>query len=245
MVDFQKDLKIEQVNESDERFERVTLSLSESGDLQVVEGRDKLAEQLIRAIVNDETLTQGIALNFSALTPRYINTLFTLILRNFREDQIYQTEQTDPRFLGYAILRFDGFVTSADFIQITTNPITWRFVDIDLLNGFNYMYAIKKVYSTFESGILERLQVTPTQFQDDQNPIIGTNFVAIPGNKAVTLYVNYNRFFKTSELLDSIDNIEVLQDKTEPRRFIINITVRDLSNNQLDLSTGRFNIIKG
>jgi hypothetical protein len=245
MADFQKDVKIEQVNLSDDRFERVTLSLGPTGDLTLVEGRSKLAEQLLRAIVNDKTLTQGISLNYTALTPRYVNTLFTLILRNFKDEQIYQTDQSNSRFLGYSILRFDGFVTTANFTKISTNPVTWKFEDTGLLNGFTYTYAIKKAYGTVESAILERIRVTPTQFQDSQNPIIGSNLVAIPGNKAVTLYVNYNRFFKESELLDSIQNIEVTQSAQEPRRFIVDVTINNLSRNKISLSTARFDIVKG
>jgi hypothetical protein len=245
MVDFQKDIKIDQMNISGERFERVTMALGPYGDIVLVEGRDKLAEQLLRAIVNDKTLTQGISLNYSTLTPRYIKTLFTLILRNFREEQIQQTEQSDARFLGYILFRFDSFVTQAEFTRITTNPITWKFEDTGLLNGFNYMYAIAKDYGTVESALLERIQVTPTQFQDDQNPVIGDNVVALPGNKSVTLYVNYNRYFKRSELLNAVQSIEVLQDAEEPRRFIVNITIKDLDDNQVSLSTARFNITKG
>lgn len=245
MVDFQKDIKIEQVNQTDERFERVTISLGPGGDILLVEGRDKLAEQLLHAIVNDNTLTQGISLNYSALTPRYINTLFTLILRNFKEEQIAQTEQSDPRFIGYSLYRFDGFVTSSNFVKISSNPVTWKYEDLELNNGFSYTYAIKRDYGTFESSILERVQVTPTAFQDQQNPIIGDNLVAMPANKQVTLYVNYNRYFKTSELLDSIQSIEVLQDTSEPRKFTVNITINDLDDNRVSLSTARFNITKG
>ena len=49
---FQYDLKIELPGET---FEKGTLALSPTGDIQTVEGHDKLVTQLLRAIVNDET----------------------------------------------------------------------------------------------------------------------------------------------------------------------------------------------
>jgi len=245
MVEFQKDFKIDPVNQTDERFAKVTLSLSPTGDIVLVDGRSKLAEQLLRAIINDKTVSQGISLNYAGLTPRYLNTMMTLILRNFKESQVYQTEQSDPRCLGYTVYRFDNYVTTSSFKKVSSNPITWRYADTGLTNGLTYTYAIKKDYGTVESAMLERIQVVPTQFQDNQNPIIGDNIVALPGNKAVTIYVNFNRYFKSSELLDSIQDIEVTQDPQEPRQFIVNITVKDLNDNQVSLSTARFNVTKG
>jgi hypothetical protein len=245
MVDYQNDIKVDAADPTSERFTKVTLSLGPTGDITLVSGRSKLAEQLLRAIINDKTVSKGISLNYSALTPRYLNTLITLILRNFKNAQIYQTDQSDPRCLGFSLYRFDNYVTTANFIKVSSNPIEWKFTDTGLSNGFTYTYAIKKDYGTVESAFLEKVQVVPTQFQDNQNPVIGDNIVALPGNKAVTIYVNYNRYFKASELLDSIQDIAVTQDQQEPRRFSVDITVEDLNNNKVSLSTSRMPITKG
>ena len=241
----QKDLRITNPNYSSSTAGKVTLALSSTGDIQLVSGKDKLSEQLLRAIVNDNTVSSGIALNNTALSTRHINTLFTLILRKFRQSQIYDTQLSDPRVIGFAIYRFDQYVSSRSFVRASTDPITWAFDDLSLNNGFTYTYGITKMYQLgYESSILEQLNVMPSQFSNNQNPVIGKFFAAIPGDKSVTFYVDYNRVFKQSELLEAIENILILQDPTEPRRYTVTINIRNLLGNALSLSNQRISITK-
>ena len=241
----QQDLRIGQPNYTTGTAGKVTLALSATGDIQLVDGKDKLSEQLLRAIVNDNTVSNGIALNNNSLSTQYINTLFTLILRRFRQSQIYDTQLSDPRVIGYAIYRFDHYLSSRDFVKASTNPVTWAFDDLSLKNGFMYTYGIAKMYKLgYESSILEQMDVTPSQFSNNQNPVIGKFFTAIPGDQSVSFYVDYNRIFKQSELLDAISNILVLQDPTEPRRYTVTINVLTLLGNILSLSNQRLNVTK-
>lgn len=222
---------------------RVTLDISETGDIKLVGGKEKLAEQLVRAIVNDNTMQGGLGINSTIISPSHINTLVTLILRNFRQAQIQQTETVDPSCIGYAVYRYDWGLTSANFVKLTQQPTTWTHSDLELKNGFAYTYAVSKVYNNgFESAMLEQLAVTPSQFDANKVPVIGNYFVAIPGDQSVSVYVDFNRSFTADELLESISNILVQQDPSDPRRVSVSIAVVNYAGNPLSLSSAKLNV---
>lgn len=237
-TDFQTDFKIGQ----GQRVERVTLELSPSGDIVLVNKKDKLIEQLLRAIVNDEVLSK-LNLNSVNQTSRHIKTLINVVLRNFRSTQIQDTRKIDPNLLGFAIYRHGTGENANSFSKISPDSIRYRFVDTNVNNGFSYTYAITKIKTnSVESGVVEKLDVIPTQFTNRQEPVIGTYMIAIPGDRSVTFYVDYNRHFSKQELLESIEDITITQDPTEPRRWIVDVIVKSLDENKVAISTNRFSI---
>jgi len=242
---YQKDLKIGPPSGLGTSIQKVTLVLSPTGDIQLVEGKDKLSEQLARAIVNDDTSANGLGINSANVSKRYVTTLITLILRNFRQSQIYQTEQSDERCIGFSVFRFGDYIESSSFIRASKQPVTWRFTDNNLANGRVYTYGITRNYATgFESSMIEQIYVAPSQFDVNQTPVIGKNLVAIPGNQSVTLYVDFNRTFRYSELLEAVNDILVQQDNYEPRRFVVSVSVSSLDGNNVSLSSARVNPAK-
>ena len=226
---------------------RATLALTPTGDLQFINGKDKLITQLVRAIVNQKV---GVPLNIPVETSgRQLQTLISLILRNFKRIQVEETDRINPAFIGYTIYRRGGPVgftgdTSDTFVKISKDEVTHKFTDLNLSNGSVYEYGISK---TFRNGAtspqVEQVNVTPSQFLSKQKLVIGTNIVGISGNEAVTLYVNSNRLYKKSELLEAIEEIRTLVDQTDPRRVIVEIEIRNLLDSLISLSIGRQNLI--
>lgn len=244
---FQYDLGVNFKQEEIGFSPKATLALTATGDLQFVSGKDKLITQLMRALVNQRV---GIPFNIPAVTSgQQLQTLVSLVLRNFKRIQVEETDFINPSFIGYTIYRRGGPVgfagdTSDTFVKISKDEVTHKFSDLNLSNGSVYEYGISK---TFRNGAtspqLEQINVTPSQFLTKQKLVIGTNIVGIPGNEAVTLYVNSNRLYKKSELLETIEEIRTLVDQTEPRRVIVEIEIRNLLDSLISLSVGRQNQI--
>jgi len=226
---------------------KATLTLTPTGDLQFINGKSKLVTQLMRALVNEKV---GLPLNIPADTSgRQLQTLISLILRNFKRIQVEETDLINPNFIGYTIYRRGGPVdfsgdTSDTFVKISKSEVTHRFSDLNLENGSVYEYGISK---TFRRGAVspqvEQINVTPSQFLTNQKIVIGTNIVGIPGNESVTLYVNTNRLYKKSELLETIEEIKTYIDETEPRRMLVDIEIRNLLDEFVSLAVGRQNQI--
>jgi len=232
---FQYDLKVELKTDP---WDKATLQLSETGDLQTVEGHEKLVEQLLRAIVNDDTaLTE--MLNSTAVTERQLRTLFNLVLRNFKQNQIDEVKKSDPDFSGFVFYR-KAAGTNEAFVKVSTDPIIHKFVDNNLDNGTEYTYGTAKVYrNVFESAFTEKMSLTPSAFLTKQTVLIGNDIVGFSQNRQCTFYVNYNRRFKASELLDKIISISAQQDDVEPRRYIVQVVVQDLKGNEASIAARR------
>lgn len=234
---FQTDLKVLPVPSSANT--KLTLSLTETGDIQVVTGNEKLVEQLTRSIVNENAL--GTLLN-SPVSTRQITTLVTLILRNFKQWQINDTKRSDASMNGFSIYRKASGIDDT-FTKITASPVTYKFVDTTVTNEREYEYAIAKNYkNVFESAFLEKLSVLPTAFVSKKQTVIGDAVVAIPDSRQVTFYVDYNRYFKASELLDEVISIDVQQSETEPRAYVVHVLMRDLLGNKLSIAAQKFSL---
>lgn len=234
-VPFQYDLKVALPGDI---WEKATLSLSETGDLQTVEGHEKLVEQLLRAIVNDDTaLTE--MLNSTAVTERQLKTLFNLVLRNFKQNQIDEVKKSDPDFSGFIFYR-KAAGTNDTFVKVSTDPIIHKFIDTNLDNGTEYTYGTAKVYrNVFESAFTEKMSLTPSAFLTKQTVLIGSDIVGASQNRQCEFYVNYNRRFRASELLDKIISISADQDETDPRRYVVQVVVQDLRGNEASVATRR------
>lgn len=239
-VPFQKDLKIDIANNM---LEKATLSLSPTGDIQLIEGREKLVAQLMRAIVNDDTALTDM-INDTSITTRRVNTLFNLVLRAFRQTQIDEVKKSDPNFSGFKFYR-KAINSNEDYAQASADPIVYKFVDSGLTNGTEYEYGIARIYqSIYESEFVDKFTLSPTRFTHNQKVEIGDFVVAVPGNEQITFYVDYNKKFKTSEILDEILSIDVLQDQQEPRRYTVNIVIKDLKGNKQTIATQRLDVTK-
>jgi hypothetical protein len=222
---------------------KLTLALTPTGDIDLVQQRSKLAEQLIRAIVNDSAVASGFELNSATFSPKYINLFVNNILRQFRQTQIDSTNRVDTSLLGYSIVRAGGIAPTPGFYPITSATVRSTYTDTGLTNGLSYTYGIKKVYSTFiESAIIEQITATPSQFSKNQNHVIGQYFTVFQGNGQVTLYIDYNHTFSKAELLEKIEDITINVDPQEPRKYFVNVVVKDLYGNKVSLSSNRFSI---
>ena len=226
---------------------RASLSLSSTGDIQVVSGKDKLITQLARAVMNENVT---LPVNTPNVSGRQLKTLFTIILKNFKRRQIEETDRINPNFIGYTIYRKGGPVdysgdTEDTFIKISKDAITYRYLDIKLANGSIYEYRFAKTYKTgIESSSVEQINVTPSQFLSEQRLIIGNNVVGFAGNQSVTLYVDTNRIYKQSELLQGINDISAYVSETEPRKWVIDIEVQNVLGERISFSPGRQNKIR-
>jgi len=237
-IPFQTDLKIvipEQVGR------KPTLHLSPTGDIQLSDGHDKLTYQLIRAIVNDQAIGKTL-LNKKGVKYKYIQTLITIILRSFRQNQLDDVGRSDPDLSGFSIWRRAAGTTD-QFGRISDKAVSWKYLDENVENGFSYEYGISKVFKdVYETDFLETMDITPSSFVSRQEIAIGEQTIAIPGSNQVLFYVDFNRRFKGSELLESLERISLLEDQTDPRHYIANVVVNDLRGNQVSVATGRVNI---
>lgn len=233
---FQSDFKIKTPSDYGEK---ATLSLDARGDLILVSGSDKLSEQLIRAVVNDDAIGRSV-IN-SPVSVRNLKILFTIVIRNFRQNQFNIVNSADPNFSGFSFYRLKSDSTSA-YRKVSTDFITYQFSDTGLTNGFTYRYALAKVYNgVFESDFLERLSVVPSAISSKQEIVFGNEVVAIPGDKKIDFYVVYNPKFKGSELVDDILSLDVKQGTQDPRMCHVNIVVQDARGLQVPIAAVRQN----
>lgn len=238
-VPVQTDLKIALPGNT---MQKVTLTLSPTGDIQTIDGRDKLAAQLMRAIVNDDSIGRE-ALNSRKITSRVLRALTTQILRDFRTRQIDMINDSDPNFSGFKIYRRAAGTNDA-YVTVSPDPIIWTYTDSVVENGISYDYGISRVtQNIFESSYIDQFTVTPSNFINRRDISVGTQTVVFPENGQVTFYVNYNRKFKLTEIVDKILSIEVEQDAEEPRRFVVSVVIKDLGGQQLSIATKEFNIV--
>jgi len=234
-IPFQYDFKIDLRSDP---WDKATLAISPTGDIQTVEGHEKLVEQLLRATINDDTALTDL-LNSTAVTARRANTLFNLILRNFKDKQIEEVKKTDPDFSGFTFYRKASGVSEA-YSKISTDPIVYKLIDENLENGTEYDYGIAKRYrDVYETLFIEKMSITPSAFLTKQTIQIGHNIIAFAQDRQITFYVVYNRMFKASELLNKIISISAEQSDTEPRLYTIQIVLQDLRGNEVSLAARR------
>lgn len=234
----QIDFKIELPGETQEK---ATLKLSPTGDIQICEGSEKLAAQIIRAVVNDDTITNNL-INAKGITTKLINTLLVQVLRQFKQTQVNDVRASDPDFSGYKIYR-KASSTNDSYVQVSPDPIVWRFIDTELTNGTSYDYGITRITgNVFESAFVDTYTVTPTQFSNRISTTVGGQTICTPGDKQVTFNVDYNRKFKASELLEKVISIDIQQDPTEPRRYVVGVVVENFLGNKISVASKRFNI---
>lgn len=241
-IPFQTDLKVSLPQNT---LEKATLSLSATGDIQVVEGREKLAGQLTRAIVNDQTSLRSLLNSRSSNMTKNILALLTTILRSFRQTSIDETKKANVNFSGFKIYRKAAGINEA-YHPVSADPITWRFIDTYLSNGTTYEYGVTRIErNVFESAFVDKFSITPTRFSGKKEVVIGDQVAAESGNQQVTIYVDYNRKFKASELLDKIESITIDQSEADPRLYSVQVIVKDLLENNLSLAVQSISAVTG
>jgi len=232
---YQEDFKITTSSSlSDTR--KATLKLSPTGDIVLCEGHEKLTTQLLRALVNEQTKIKGL-MNKKGVRYTHIETLVNLIIRNMRQNQLDEVNRYDPSLTGFAIWRRSAG-TDENYTRISGKAVTWKFVDTGLTNGVTYQYAITKIYkSVFETAFLETMLITPSQLASNYTIITGKTVCALNSNQRVTFYVDFNRKFKGSELINKIKKISTYRPDSDPRKMVVQVTVEDLTGNLVSLSS--------
>lgn len=214
---------------------KATLDLSPTGDIQLHEGSKKLTAQILRAIVNENSIGRQL-LNIKTVKPRHIKTLLTVILRNFKQTQINEIEFYDPDVSGFSVWR-RAAGTDEQFSRVSDKAQTWKYTDTGLFNGTEYEYGISKIYrDTYETNFVENINVTPSTFASRQDFIIGDSTIFIPGNKQVTMFFDYSRAFRGSELLNTVENIRSYAAEDDPRNLIVEIVGTDFNGNETTLT---------
>ena len=235
---YQEDLSIAN---SSEDTNKNTLKLTTTGDISVITGQQKLAAQMMRAIISDDN-SQLFGLNSLSTNSRNINTLTTLIYRDFKQTQIEETNNNEESLTGFHLYRRE-IGLNGELQKITTVPVTWKYTDTNVENGKTYEYGLTRFLNgSYESIVIERLQTTPTSISQSQNTAIGQLFSIVPGNGQVSLYVDYNRYFLGTELLDEIVDIITTRDPSEPRRYTVEVVVNTLSGSQVSFGASRYKV---
>jgi hypothetical protein len=218
---------------------KVTILLDSSGDIKLSSGKSKLVAQLVRSLINDSSPLKDL-IN-KKVSPSVISATITAILRSFKNTQLDIVNGQDTQVLGYKLYRKASGVNE-QYKSVSNSVIQWKYVDLDLINNNTYSYGLVKVYSSgAESTFVDNIDVTPTATVSKQAVIIGTSGTFIAGNRIVTLYTDYNLMFNRSELLNDIINIEVTQNKQDPRRYNALVTVADMADNTVTISAQRLN----
>ena len=231
-----------EVSDGTSTVSRASISLSPTGDIQVVNGKDKLAVQIARSLVNESV---DVPINEYGVTSRQLSTLISLILRKYKSNQVDETNRIDTNFLGYNIYRkSDPTTLSVDssdtFTKISKDPVVHKFVDTGLSNGTTYNYRIsKQLKRGFEGPSIEQINITPSQRTADHRVVIGTNLTGVSGDQSATLYVNTNRLYFKEELMGSIVSIDSERSEEDPRRWNIEVEITTLNGDLLSLSIGR------
>jgi hypothetical protein len=216
--------------------QKSTISLSPTGDLQLITGRDKLVTQMVRAIVNESVFT-GDVLNSSIASDRAMKALVVNVLRNFRSNQVNFVNASDPDLTGYSVWRKAAGSTE-DYVRISSRAVTYTFIDTNLNNGTQYIYGISRIYKdVFETQFIETFTATPTAFTKNQEWITGSFFSALPGDSNLTIYVDYNRQFMASEILEEIVDTQVMQSTQDPRKWIIYAQIADYDGSLVNVSS--------
>lgn len=232
-VTYQSDFKI---SLADEVTGRMTLALSPTGDIQLVEGKEKLAEQLLFAIVNDNVSVSNL-LNAPTISTRALTALMQAILRDFKQNQIEYTNKSDPELNGHLIFRKKSG-TTANFERVSKEYVSWRFTDTDLENGILYDYGVRKVYNgIFTTMFVDSFTIVPSKFPRNQVITIGSESVAWSGDQTVTFYIDSNRYFKRAELLGTIIRINSYGDPREPRKQIVDILIQSLDDAHVSINS--------
>lgn len=238
---FQSEIKIDMPNKD---RSKATIALSPTGDIQLITGREKLVTQMVRAIVN-ENVFSGNVLNSNIGSQRALQALVTNVFRSFRARQVTYVNTNDPDLTGYSVWR-KAAGSDADYVRVSTRAVTWTYVDTDLENGTQYTYGLSRIYKDrFESQFVETFLATPTAFAKNQEWITGNYFSAVPGDSNLTLYVDYNRQFKASEILNKILDVMTIQDSVDPRKWIIHVQVEDYLGATVNVSSPKSIVISG
>lgn len=226
------------INNAQNATSKVTLKLSETGDLQVTDGQNKLVEQILRTLVNDDSLLKG-EINQKSSKGKILS-IVTTMLKNFKNNQLNFVNGQNVNLTGYILYR-KAAGTSDDFVQVSNNIIEWTIQDTSVLNNVKYTYGLTKKYDNgSESSFVDIIDITPSNSAHN-DLIIGNGGIFIAGNKSVTVYVDYLVYFKNSELLNEIVAIDVTQDKADPRQFHVLVTVKTVAGNSFTLSAQRLN----
>lgn len=227
------------VSNSQETNTKVTLKLSSTGDLQLNAGQNKLIPQIIRALINDTSPLKDL-IN-SKVSQGKLTAIVTNILRNFKNTQLDTVNGQDADMLGFKLYR-KAAGTSDEFIEVSNSIVQWTYEDLNLTNNTTYTYGLTKYFNnTAETEFIDQIDIFPTKNVAQQQIIIGNAGIFIAGDAKVTLYTDYNVFFKREELLDNIVNIEVSQDKAEPRKYNVLVTVETVLGNEVTISARRLN----
>ncbi|MFA5132680.1 MAG: hypothetical protein WC444_05160 [Candidatus Paceibacterota bacterium] len=234
MVDYQSDLKV--ILPDGTRF-RSSIALSPSGDIQLVTGREKLISQLVFAILNENTFPEGVA-NSKSNALGDLKTALNVILRRFKQNQIaYVQQYADSDFLGFGIYRKEAGADT-DYARISNQAVTWNFEDTDVYNEKEYLYGISKLYKgMLESKYVDVFRIAPTSNTENVTVLSGRYAAIVNGNKSVSIYVDYNKTFKASELLQNIIRIQATLVKTDPRRVLIDLVIENYLGEQVSLSS--------
>lgn len=233
---YQSDVTISNPQESNTK---VTLKLSPTGDLQLSSGQNKLVPQIIRALINDTSPLKDL-IN-SKVSQGKLTAIVTNILRNFKNNQLDTVNGQDSDMLGFKLYRKAAGI-SDEFIEVSNSIIQWTYEDLNLSNNTTYTYGLTKYFTnTSETEFIDQIDIFPTKNAAQQQIIIGNAGIFISGDSKVTLYTDFNVFFKREELLDNIVNIEVSQDKEEPRKYNVLVTVETVLGKEVTISARRLN----
>ena len=230
---FQSEIKIDLPNPN---RQKATVALSPTGDIQLVTGREKLVTQMVRAIVSERVFT-GDVVNSNTSSDRAMKALVVNVFRNFRSNLVKYVNSSDPDLTGYSIWR-KASGTNEDYARVSSRAVTYKFIDTGLENGTQYIYGLSRIYKdVFESQFIETFTATPTAFTKNQEWISGSVYSAIPGNAMVTIYVDYNRQFMASELLEKILDTQVMQSNQDPRKWIVYLQIEDYLGAPVNISS--------
>lgn len=235
-TDYQSDVMVSNPQNS---LTKATLKLSSTGDLQLNAGQNKLIPQLVRVLVNDTSPLKD--LMNSKSSQGKISAIVTNILRNFKNTQLDIVNSQDSDMLGFKLYR-KAAGTSDEFTEVSNSIVQWKYEDLNLSNNTTYTYGLTKYFSnTAETEFIDQIDIFPTKNSSQQAFIIGNAGIFIAGDSKVTLYTDYNLFFKREELLENVVTIEVSQDKEEPRKYVVLVTVENVLGNEITISARRLN----
>jgi len=218
---------------------KVTMQLSPTGDIQMSTGSNKLIAQLIRALINDTSPLKDL-INKKVSTGQ-ITSVVTSIIKRFKNTQLDSVNGQDTSLVGYKLYR-KGAGLNDTFVEVSNSIIQWRVDDTGLTNETTYTYGLTKIYNNgSESSFMDQIEIVPSKSISRQQLIIGNAGIFASSDSTVTVFTDYILYFKRAELLNRIIDIDTEQDKQDPRRYSVLVTVEDMKGNNVSIAARRLN----
>lgn len=209
---------------------RYDLDLDIIGRAKLVQGRDKLTNQIYRLYVNEDVKK-------AVLNQKERATLISLVQRramNYKDAQISFENENTLELVGFNLYVYQDGV----YKKVSDVPIEESY-SYKSKNGIFINMGVGKVLSSAAStqNIDYTFTIRASELTSHQVWTIFPDFCAIPNNGKIDFYFFTNRYFAQSSLLESISEIQ-FPPSPEPRKVLVKVVSQTYSGETVAVGFG-------